>query len=267
MQATAESLQEQVKALRGDRAHGAAFLAQRAIWTLAQVASGSGVDPEWVKEASQQLAEAKPAMASVANGLLLLLTHLQDAGWDIKKAPALASGLIGELQRWTEEAAAQTAVLLPADGVVLTCSYSSTVVQTLAAADRRGRHLRMLALPSAGYGRLMADEASEAGVEVQVVNTLPKGATAADTVGLVGADTVSPNAFVLNGAPSLGLARWCTDRGLPFYVVCDSLKVLTGQPNTRAPLPRGIERIPMRFVTAVVTEKGPAAQGRRGPAS
>ena len=76
-------------------------------------------------------------------------------------------------------------------------------------------------------------------------------------MGLIGADAVYPGASVVNGAPSLGLARWCADRRLAFYVVCDSLKLSAQAAKESAALPRGLERIPMRYVTSLITERGP----------
>ncbi len=196
-------------------------------------------------------------MVSVDNGARLLLDRLRSAEWALSKAPALATGLIAETQEWAERAAGHAASLIPEGGVVLTCSYSATVVLTLAAAWRDGRRFRAQVLPSAGYGTRTAEEAGKHGVDARVVDTLPKNATAQDTVGLIGADAISLGGSVVNGAPSLGLARWCADRGLPFYVVSDSLKVAAGAVTESAPLPRGVERISARYITALITEAGP----------
>ena len=203
-----------------------------------------------------ELARVKPHMGSIINGVQLLLGRLREAAWDPRKASTLAADLIAEAQRKAEQAADHAALLLPQQGTVLTCSYSDTVVQALWAAHRLGRQLTVKVLPSAGYGRLMAEEARRLGVKAEVVNTLPKGATTDDTAGLIGADTVVPGKVVINGAPSLGLAKWCSDRALRLYVVCDSLKLLAQAPVGATALPPGMERVPMRHVAAVVTETG-----------
>ena len=262
---TVDAFQRQLMAISDDRVHGESFLAQRAVWALARAASLEEATRKSVAVAAAALARARPFMASVANSVHLLLAQLQEAGWDLQRASALAADVIAESQRRALEAADRAGALLPLGGMVLTCNHSSTVVQTLVAAGQQQRGIRVQALPSAGYGRLMADDAQELGVPIKVVDTLPKGATAADTVGLIGADTVSPGGFVVKGAPSLGLARWCLDRGLPFYVVCDSLKLLTAPLEQRTSLPRGLERVSLRYVTAVVTEDG--SQPGRSPAS
>ena len=257
MEAGGEPFQQQLAAIRGDRTHGAAFLAQRAIWALAQVASKESATWESVREAAGKLDQLRPDMASIANGVHLLLARLQKAGEDLRNTPTLATELIAETQGWAEQAAGRAAALIPQTGIVLTCSYSTTVVQTLATAWRQGRRFQAQVLPSAGYGALTAEEAQQAGVDAQVVGTLPRGATSNTTVGLIGADTVYPGSFVVNGAPSLGLAQWCADRGLPFYVVCDSLKIAARAPQDRLVLPRGMQRIPWRYMAAIITESGP----------
>ena len=255
MTTAANNFQQELAFIRSDRAHGAGFMAQRAIWALAQAASEDDATERSVVAAAEEMVSVRPHMASIGNSVCLLLAQLQEAGWDRAKAPALAAALIAQLQQLAEEAAGHAAAVLPLTGLVLTCSSSDTVVQTLLAARQTGRQLTAKVLPSAGYGRLMASEARDLGVEMEVVNTLPKGVTAEDTVGLIGADAVVAGKVVVNGAPSLGLARWCFDRGLHFYVVCDSLKLLDRLPADTA-LPRGMQRVPMRYVTAVVTELG-----------
>ena len=254
-----EAFREQLAAIRGDRTSGAGLLAQRALWALAQVASAEGATLESVEASAKELAKVRPALASVANSVHTFLARLEDTGWDLQRAPALASRLITEAQQRAEEAANHAAALLPERGTVLTCSSSATVVRALMAAHRLGRRFDTLVLPSGGYGRLMAAEARQVGVTIAVVNTLPKGRRSDDTVGLIGADTVVTGECVINGAPSLGLARWCFDRDLPFYVVCDSRKVVPQPTKGGAPLPRGVERIPLRYITAIVTESGAQA--------
>ena len=259
MEAGSDAFQRQLAAIRDDRVHGAALLAQRAIWALAQAATAEGATTESVREAAALLSRLRPDMVSVANGVQLLLDRLHEAEWALSKAPALATGLIAETQEWAERAAGHAALLIPEGGLVLTCSYSATVVLTLATAWRHGRRFQAHVLPSAGHGTRTAEEAGKRGVEARVVDTLPRNATAQGTVGLIGADAISPSGSVVNGAPSLGLARWCADRGLPFYVVCDSLKKTTAAVKESAPLPHGVERISARYITALITEARPRA--------
>ena len=264
----AESFQNQLAAIHADRLHGAGFLAQRAIWTMAQMASANGATRDSVGAAAAELAAARPEMASVGNGIRLLLERLAAVRWDLAKAPAQAANLIVEVQRNVGEAARHAAAILPEDSLVLTCSHSATVVQALVAAHLAGRGVTARVLPSAGYGHRTAQDARQGGVDALVVNTLPKGATAADTVGLIGAHTVRPGESVVHGAPSLGLAKWCFDRGLPLYVVCDSLRLTTLPAAPGKQLRRGIERIAWRYVTALITEEGaqrPSRPVRKAP--
>ena len=258
MEAGAEAFERQLAAIAEDRTHGTGFLAQRAIWALAQAATVEGATAESVREAGARLARARSGMVSLANGIRLMLERLRSVEWTLTRAPALATELIAETQEWVKRAAGHAAVMVPEDSVVLTCSYSATVVLALTTARRQGRRFQAHVLPSAGHGARMAEEARQESVDALVVGTLPRNATAPATVGLIGADAVYPGASVVNGAPSLGLARWCADRGLAFYVVCDSLKLSAQAAKESVALPRGLERIPMRYVTSLITEKGPS---------
>ena len=246
---------QELELIRADRVHGATFLAQRAIWALARVAAGNDTADRSVDAAAVELAAAKPYMASIGNGVGLLLARLRESNWDHARALALASELIAEVQQKTEEAARQAAALLPFGSLVLTCSYSVTVTHAIVAASQMGKRVTARALPSAGYGRLMAAEARSLGVDMEVTSTLPKRGAAGNAVGLIGADAVT-GSTVINGAPSLGLARWCFDRQLPFYVVCDSLKLSDRPLVGSTALPQGMQRIPIRYVTTVITEAG-----------
>ena len=255
MEARGDTLKRRVAAIRDDRVHGAGFLAQRAIWVVAQAALDPGATMDSVTAAARELAQLRPEMASLANGVRLLLERLQGA--DLDQAPTLATELIAEVQQLSERAARNAAARLPEGGTVLTCSYSATVVQALVVSRRRRRRVQARVLPSAGHGARTVEEARRDGVDAEVISTLPRDATPDTTVGLIGADAVYPGAFVVNGAPSLGLARWCADRGLSLYVVCDSLKIAAQPPPQKLALPRGMERIPLQLVTAIITESTP----------
>ena len=246
------AFRQELELIRTDRVHGATFLAQRAIWALAHVASGSDAADQ-SSDAAAELAAARPYVASIESGVALLLARLRNSGWDPARALAMASELIAEVQQKVEAAARQAAILLPSGSTVLTCSYSTTVAHAVAAASQMRKRVAAKVLPSAGYGRLLAFETRNLGVDMEVVNGLPRGAEASSTVGLIGAVAVT-GSTVISGAPSLGLAHWCFDRRLPLYVVCDSLKVVDWLSIGGTPLPRGMQRIPPRYVTRVITE-------------
>lgn len=214
-------LHTQLAALLQDRTHGAGFLAQRAVWALGQAAAGEAATQESVKQAAAVLKAARPEMASVVNAASLLLERLEGSGWALGKAPSLASRLIAEVQGWAEQAAEHAAGLIPEGARVLSCSYSSTVIRALTVAKESGNPITALVVPSAGYGVAMIEELLQAKVDAEQASTLPRDSTAGDTIGLIGADSVYPGSNVVNGSPSMGLARWCADRSLPFYVVCD----------------------------------------------
>ena len=256
MTETPNALHVQLAAVLQDRTHGAAFLAQRAVWALGQAAADEAATQESVKQAAAVLRTARPEMAAVANAVSLLLERLESGGWALSKAPSLASQLIAEVQGWAEQAAERAADLIPEGARVLSCSYSSTVVRALTVARDSGTPFTALVLPSAGYGLAMIEELRHAKVDAEPANTLPRDSAAGDTLGIIGADSVYPGSNVVNGSPSLGLAQWCKDRSLPFYVVCDSLKFVRGTTRERPGLPPAMDRVPVRMITGIVTEPG-----------
>lgn len=145
---------------------------------------------------------------------------------------------------------------------VVTLSDSSEVLAVLLRAHKEGRIERVLVLESlpGGEGRTMAARLRREGVAVRTVpdSFAYRSVEAADMV-LIGADSVGSDGSTLAkvGSAALALAARALDR--PFYVTCDSLKVI---PVSEAPLAsrrrpsRLFEPVPASHVTRLLTELG-----------
>jgi len=245
-----------LEAVRSDRLHGARQLTLTALEALRRAVEAGPEGPallERARRTAEQVAHLRPGMAPLRNLALRFLAGLQDP----RRETAL--DLLDALQRDLEEAGRRVAEhalrVLPPEGAVATCSYSSTVVSALALAHRRGHRLEVWALLSewggVRHGERTAQALQEAGVPVRLY---PDDALAevgdGVRVGVIGADRVLPDGTVLNGVPSGALADALRGRA-PLYALADTWKfarTLEAEP--------GLEPVPPDRLAGIVTEHG-----------
>ncbi|MBI4521245.1 MAG: hypothetical protein HY701_10435 [Gemmatimonadetes bacterium] len=247
----ADDLARRVSAVAADRDRGATELAREALDVLCWTVEQGRLDH--LPEAAAALGRARPTMAAIGN---VVRRVVED--------PSSAAGVAGagdacrRARVWLEEASraavACAATLIPPDAAVMTCSYSSAVLQACLAA--RERRLRVLALESragrVAYGDRVAAFLRQHGVTCEVVpDDRLVGVVGASTFVLVGADRVVPDGALVNGSPSLRLARAAHDCGVRFYAVCEAFKL--DEARSMAP---GFDLVPPRLVTAYATAHG-----------
>ena len=168
-------------------------------------------------------------MAPLGNIAALVLDEVQeavDAGASDVKALAVeaADGWRRRSEEAAERIAVEAAPLL--HGVIVTSSYSSTVLRAL------GRNRARLERVFVGEGRprlegrATARELAQAGTPVVLVTDAlaSHSVVEADAV-VVGADAVTASGAVVNKAGTYALALAARDRKVPFYVLADTLKL------------------------------------------
>jgi translation initiation factor 2B subunit (eIF-2B alpha/beta/delta family) len=223
-------------AISADNRYGAAQIAERAAdLLLKRAAAGEPPSPEAFRQellaTGWGLITAQPAMAPLVN---LVNTVL----WKVEESDTLA-GLRGAVAQATDEfkrqirqhalRVAEGALTLIADGaVVLTISYSTTVLNALLHAQRAGRRFSVVCAESRPVleGRQTAQALASYGIAVQLVTdaTAPDAVRGA-TIVLVGADMLS-EAGLVNKAGTRMLATVARAAGVPFYTLCGSEKFL-----------------------------------------
>lgn len=225
-----------VKEISDDRQHGASELARRALAILAEAAQTLPVADarqlrECLTELSTELAAIRPSMAPLRNllrrwreGLAAIDTRMELAL--VRHAAAKqAETLIVASRQAVADCAAQAASLLGSQRTVMTHSLSSTVVEACRLLkDRQVRMIVTEARPLA-EGRLLAERLAAWNVPTTYITDAQMGlfVAQADAV-LVGADSVLADGAVVNKAGSYLLALAARDRGVPFYVCCESFK-------------------------------------------
>lgn len=225
-----------VEEIRDDRQHGASELARRALALLAVAARTlPATDAAQLREHLTRLATAlamtRPSMAPLQNLLRRWREDLAvvDVGMDLAlgrhAAAERAETLILASRQAVAACAAQAASLLGSRRTLMTHSLSSTVVEVCR--QLKERDLRMIvteARPLA-EGRQLAQQLAAWQVPTTYITDAQMGlfVAQADAV-LVGADSVLADGAVVNKAGSYLLALAAHDRGVPFYVCCESFK-------------------------------------------
>ena len=287
-----DALASAVEALRADRRSGASALTRQLAQALARWAGEAPAADRQeflarLRAAARWLAEARPSMLALANVAGLLVEAAADAPQGAavstlrRRVQEAARQVIKGWELASERIAAHARSLLPA--TVLTHSYSASVMAAL----RARRPERVVACESRPLleGRATTRELAAAGIAVTLVTDAqgPLFLSQVEAV-LVGADGVLADGSVVNKVGTYPLALAAHDRGLPFYVACESLKVSSGTEWTEADSEEGdpaevlaeaiegvtarniyFEHTPGRLVTALIMDEGVFRPDQLGP--
>lgn len=231
-----------VEEISRDRVHGANFLGRQGLELLSATAQASDAKDTDALFAHLllvvlRLRRAQPAMANVWNlaGKLLqvvdreratvasideLKTRIKELGQEIVEEAAAAS----------ENASRNTAQVLPQDGVVLTHSYSSTVLRSLELGFKGGKVFQVFATESFPglEGKELAKHLITLGVPVKLITD-----SAVDSIisrvnlVLVGADSVLKDGSLIHKTGTGNIAIAAKKHGIPLCSSCETAKFST----------------------------------------
>lgn len=224
--------------IRNDKIHGASQLARQAVAVLKSAAERSRADSAEQflleqREIGERLMSAHPAMAPLFNIVCHLLDIIttQTGGLDsasIKRFTiARAEEIIKDSQQAVVRIAQFASGLIAAGDRIMTHSYSSTVEMALKEAFIRLQNIEVVTTRS-GPGRTgerIARQLGAHGIPVTFIEDAAMGLYIS-TVNkvLVGADRVCADGKVVNGVGTYQLALAAREAGIPFYVLCETLK-------------------------------------------
>lgn len=286
--------QERLRELAEDRTHGASELARRSLEVAAESARHAPANDvrelsHTLHERAAAMAAARPSMAPLQN----LLGRWQEALAELpagelesarRKAAEAALRLTEESRSAAMEAATTAAEFIGAGRTVMTHSLSSTVLEVF----RRLKDAAVRAIVTESRplceGRELAARLSEWAIPTTFITDAEVGlfVERAD-LALVGADTVLADGSVVNKAGTYLLALAARDRGIPFYVCCESFKRLKAE--TKRPILEEMDPselgtperphvtvvnvyfdvTPARLVSGWFTEHGPVREGEAWP--
>jgi len=271
--------------IRNDKVHGASELARQAVKVLKVAAERSHADSAKAflleqGEVGERLMSARPAMAPVFNIVSGLLNKVagKAEGMDLDSVRRFTISKVEEAisdSLWAIAQIAQYGAGLIAGGdKIITHSYSSTVVATLEAAFTKHRSIEVITTRSgAGHtGEKVAQELRRYGISVTFIDdaTMELYLSTVNKA-VVGADRVCADGKVVNGVGTYQLALAVGRAGIPFYVLCETLKFdprlrsdevdLEEEESGRLPPQVGVKNprfdiTPLELVTGIVTENG-----------
>ncbi|MDH5696734.1 MAG: translation initiation factor eIF-2B [Dehalococcoidia bacterium] len=227
-----------IEEIRNDKVHGASQLARQAVSVLKVAAQHSQADSvnEFLleqKEVGERLMSARPAMAPVFNIVSRFLNTVSQKAKQmnldsikhlaISRADKLANGSLQAIARIVNYGSQ-----LIADGdIIMTHSYSSTVMAVLKEAFNKRRHIAVFTTRSGpGHtGERIAQELGRYGLPVTFIDDAAIGLyISAVSKAMVGADRICADGNIINGIGTYQLALAAEKAGAPFYVLCETLK-------------------------------------------
>ena len=276
--------------IRNDRTHGASQLARQAITVLkttAELSRAKTVEQLWQEQqvVGKQLMSARPAMAPLYNIVARFLNTITPAtkGLDIKSARVFtlstAETIIQESLQAVKRIAHIGSSLIRDNDRIMTHSYSSTVVAALKEAAAKYRNMAVIVGRSGPNrsGERMARELAAYDIPLTFIDDAAIGlfVSRAHKV-MVGADRVCADGGVVNGIGTYLVALAAQRAGIPFYVLCETLKFDPRTKSTQVDLEEkepeqvaatdalpGVkvknpyfDITPLELITGIITENG-----------
>lgn len=277
-----EKLEQRIAKIRNDREHGSRWLVRETISVLYDIATQPATSPEeslrQLQHAGKELAQARPAMAALGGAVRRILS----APGGTEGMAREAAKLLNEYDSAIERITGYARPLL--NGTVMTHSLSGTVLAVLTACLSQIERVIVLEGRPRYEGREVALALSKGGASITLITDaqadifLPQCHEV-----VVGADSILANGDILNKAGTALLAWAARGHNIPFYVLCETLKIspqswsgnldqLEEKEATEVlELEKDIpgvsvrnfyfDRTPSKLVTSVITEQG--IMGRR----
>jgi methylthioribose-1-phosphate isomerase len=261
-----------------------------ALWGMVLAArEAASLDPAdaraYLERAGARLVDTRRTNNHLRKAVHAVLSHVAGQAGEALVAAAVAGARAGD-ERYRSRSAAlgeHTVELLPDEGTVLThCWADLYLVELVRAARRAGKDLAFVCTETRPYlqgARLTAETLAEMGVDTTVITDgMGAAVLSGGTVDalVTAADRVTMDGHVVNKIGTLGLAVAAHAFGVPFHAMVqapdrlaptaadvpieyrDGAEVLrpgTG-PGIRGLYP-AFDITPPRFVTTVVTDRGP----------
>lgn len=257
--------------IKNDRLHGARELTVKALQGLKCSIEQFDTHNEeelrkFLLNASKAFAQARPSMISITNSVSTVLYWIMNRDHSERELRKCILDEINlqliRLEKSLDNVVSKAASLVKDKSTVVTCSYSSTVIQAFIKVKKLGKSFKVLALhsPSSNgsldYGILTCKKLNGVGVESEVVN-YRSIASLQSHIEFVGADSIYPDGSVLNGSPTLQLAQKALKDHSPFYVVSETWKINPlPLPGSKPVTESGMDTVPAEFISAIVTEFG-----------
>lgn len=280
MQTYQELIGGLVQQIASDAVNGAEELARRSadvIRTISEFDDSIGAKPllDRIVEVSRKLIHAKPAMASIlhlANTVLGAIDRIDDSR-------VMRSEITRTIEQWNASSrksvqaiASHASAMVRNGSVVLTHSFSSTVLATLLSAKQSSRDFGVICSESLpmGEGRRLGQELEKSGIAKRIIaDSEIAGAVQRATVVFLGGDAVC-DFGVINKVGSREIAAMALRHNVPCHALCSTCKLAprTFRFSRKEYSEPGItiegsyDLTPLEVLTAIITENGVCSPGK-----
>lgn len=219
-----QHVEQRIAAIREDRTHGSRWLVRETIVILRDLAQEQAPTEEEhmfrLYHYGRELAQVRPSMAAIASAVGRVLS-VQDGTFAIAQK---AQDLLADYESATDRIATHAQPYLK--GHLLTCSISGTLLHVLTKNRQLIEQVTVLEGRPRYEGRETARTLSNAGLPVTLITDAQAAIFLPHTQGIVvGADSILADGGVLNKAGTALLAWAAQGYAIPFYVLCESLKI------------------------------------------
>jgi len=219
-----QNVEQRITAIREDRMHGSRWLVREAIMILRDLAQEHALTEEEhmrrLYRYGRELAQARPAMAAITSAVGRVLSIPGGTPAIAQKA----QDLLTNYEHATDLIATHAQPYLK--GHLLTCSISGTLLHVLNTNHQSIERVTVLEGRPRYEGRETARILSEAGIPVTLITDAQAAIFLPHCQGVVvGADSILADGGVLNKAGTALLAWAAHGYAVPFYVLCESLKI------------------------------------------
>lgn len=222
------TIEQRIEAVRNDREHGSRWLVRQTISILHDLAQEQMASQEEQMQhllaTGRVLAQARPAMAALSSAVGRIL-NTQGGPHAVALA---AEHLLQDYDTATERIAQHAQSYL--SGCLMTCSISGTVLDVLNAHRQQISQMIVLEGRPRYEGRAMARALSSQHFLVTLLTDAQADIFLPQCQAIVvGADSILANGDVLNKAGTALLAYAAQGHNIPFYVLCETLKISSQQ--------------------------------------
>ena len=219
-----ETPEKRIAIIRNDREHGSRWLVRETISILYDIATQPTSSPEetlqQLQHAGNELANARPAMAALAGAVRRIL----NAPGGLEGTVREAAKLLREYDSAIEFITNYARPLLT--GTIMTHSLSGTVLEVLKNCLSQIEQVIVLEGRPRYEGREVARALSKSNASVTLITDAQADIFLPQChVVVVGADSILANGDVLNKAGTALLAWAAHGHRIPFYVLCETLKI------------------------------------------
>ena len=267
-------LSDKIREIKFDRTSGASQLARKAldVLKLFVLNSKNMTHKQFSRDfrkLAKKLLKTKPNMAPIQNLVMQIVYEIETLEkHDLASLQKSAISRIDKLHQESIEAVKKTAewgaTIISNSDQLATCSYSSTVYETLKAAKNQRKSIKVLIAESRTedgtlqHARTLATAlksikiATEVFPDEEISRHIPKAKFV-----LVGADSLLCDGSIINGTPTNKIAVKAKENGIPFYSVCETTKINTlNYLGKKTSIEKGFELIPSNLITGIITEQG-----------